>query len=136
MRMFAHKRCGRLDRQKNEVGLLKYHACRRHARCHHPCGNLGIPPATEAARKRLHASAAKATSVRTCFCINSGSGTPSTTMASPTVTPTAPSAAELVAPTRYGRYLWRPQGRECVAQPPRLCRTVPRTTLRVHGGTV
>src|SRR5262249_57741469 len=72
MRMFAHKRCGRLDRQKNEVGLLKYHACRRHARCHHPCGNLGIPPATEAARKRLHASAANATSVKPAFVSKAG----------------------------------------------------------------
>ena len=104
-----------LNRQKSVVGLIKSHACRWHTRCHRPRGNLGIPPATEAARKRLHASAAKATSVRTCFCINSGFGTPSTTMASPTVTPTAPSAAEPVAPTRCGRYLWRPQGRECVA---------------------
>src|SRR6516165_1762860 len=51
MRMFAHKRCGRLDRQKSEVGLMKYHACRRHARCQHPCGNLGIPPAQRQLRK-------------------------------------------------------------------------------------
>jgi len=43
-----------LNRQKSEVGLIKSHACRRHARCHRPRGNLGIPPATEAARKRLH----------------------------------------------------------------------------------
>jgi|SRR6516164_3500712 len=45
----------------------EYHACRRHARCHHPCGNLGILPASEAARKRLHASEAKATSVKPAF---------------------------------------------------------------------
>jgi hypothetical protein len=48
------------NRQKSEVGLMKYHACRRHARCHHPCGNLGILTASEAARRRLHSSAAKA----------------------------------------------------------------------------
>jgi len=30
MRISAHKRCGWLDRQKSEVGLMKYHACRRH----------------------------------------------------------------------------------------------------------
>src|SRR5215467_9414751 len=60
MRISAHKRCGWLDQQKSEVGLMKYHACRRHARYRHPCGNLGILPASESARKRLHSSAAKA----------------------------------------------------------------------------
>src|SRR6516165_10808174 len=54
-------KCGCLDRQKSEVGLMKLSACRWHACCHHPCGNLGVPPATKAAIKGLHASAAKAT---------------------------------------------------------------------------
>src|SRR5262249_10245879 len=40
---------------------MKYHARRRHARCPHPCGNLGTLPRPETAHKRLHASAAKAT---------------------------------------------------------------------------
>src|SRR6516165_6622534 len=44
-------KCGCLDRQKSEVGLMKLSACRWHACCHHPCGNLGILPAAEAASK-------------------------------------------------------------------------------------
>jgi hypothetical protein len=34
-------------------GAIKKHACRRHGRCHPPRGNLGIFPASEAARKQL-----------------------------------------------------------------------------------
>jgi hypothetical protein len=61
MRISAHKRASGLDRLKSEVGFMKYHACRLARFLPQPRGNLGILPASEAASKRLHTSAAKAT---------------------------------------------------------------------------
>ena len=84
-----------LNRQKSEVGLMKYYACRRHVAAIAPAEISASLSRVRGSSQKIARLRSKSNFGKNLLLYQFGSGIPSTTMASPTVPALGPEGDSL-----------------------------------------